>query len=100
MRAHTLEHSYPVMSYATLKRIAGKHDFSQAWKLRSWCNWQVNRDACLGVYSTNLYTEKAQAWIQKTVGTQKNDKTFLYLAYRALPPPSPLCSRATLHIKP
>eukprot|EP01043_Picozoa_sp_COSAG02_P025469 COSAG02_NODE_1432_length_12646_cov_3.566988_16_plen_185_part_00 len=35
-----------------------------------------------GVYSTNLYTEKAQVWIEKTVGEEKAEKSFLYLAYR------------------
>jgi hypothetical protein len=30
-------------------------------------------------YSTNLYTEKAQAWMEKTVGEDKADNTFLYL---------------------
>lgn len=38
-----------------------------------------------GVYSTNLYTEKAQAWIEKTVVRDKADKSFLYLAYRESP---------------
>ena len=35
-----------------------------------------------GVYSTNLYTEKAQAWVERAVGAGKQDKTFTYLAYR------------------
>ena len=40
--------------------------------------------AQVGVYSTNLYTEKAQSWIEKTVGQDKADKSFAYLAYREL----------------
>jgi len=36
-----------------------------------------------GVYSTHLYTQKAQAWIRKTVG-EGAQKTFMYLAYQAM----------------
>ena len=32
--------------------------------------------------STNLYTEKAQAWVQKAVGVEKAPNSFLYLAYQ------------------
>ena len=34
--------------------------------------------------STNLYTEKAQAWVQKTVGAEKAPNSFVYLAYQAM----------------
>ena len=37
-----------------------------------------------GAYSTNLYTAKAQAWVQKTVGAEKASHSFLYLAYQAM----------------
>lgn len=38
-----------------------------------------------GVYSTTLYTEKAQAWVEKTVGgADKAANSFVYLAYQAM----------------
>lgn len=35
-----------------------------------------------GVYSTNLYTQKAQQWVEKTVGEEAAEHSFLYLAYQ------------------
>jgi len=37
-----------------------------------------------GVYSTHLYTQKAQAWLSDVVGKQGAEKTFLYLGYQAM----------------
>lgn len=39
-----------------------------------------------GEYSTNLYTRKAQAWIERTqaTGPSKKESTFVYLAYQAM----------------
>jgi len=42
------------------------------------------QDARDDVYSTHLYTEKAQAWISRVVLTERAQKTFMYLAYQAM----------------
>ena len=40
-----------------------------------------------GIYSTHLYTQKAQSWIEAEVLERKSAKTFIYLAYQAMHAP-------------
>jgi arylsulfatase B/arylsulfatase I/J len=40
-----------------------------------------------GVYSTHLYTQKAQQWITAEINVHKSAKTFSYLAYQAMHAP-------------
>jgi len=53
------------------------------WDLRDNFDAQDTRD----VYSTHLYTEKAQAWISRVVLTERAQNTFMYLAYQAMHTP-------------
>jgi arylsulfatase B len=57
-----------------------------------------------GVYSTNLYTQKAQQWVERTVEEEAAEHSFVYLAYQAMHGPieapaqyvnSPHCSQVT-----
>ena len=58
-----------------------KHGLPAALDLHEKFVTQTGED---GQYSTNLYTEKAQAWVSKTVGAKKAPKSFVYMAYQAM----------------
>ena len=66
-------------------------------------NFDVATNAS-GVYSTNLFSEKAVAWINNEVGVKKASNSFVYLAYQAMHGPieapahyinNPACANVT-----